>query len=78
MFVGNIFVKLLRDFTCRTRGLKGLFYTLNAIVHPTKEGFIFLFFLFFIYFQFCIAKGLAICKFRGVISTYFSTLIYIC
>jgi hypothetical protein len=35
---------------------------LNAIVHPTKDEFIFLFFVF------RIAKGLAICKFGGVIS----------
>jgi hypothetical protein len=37
---------------------------LNAIVHPTKAGFIFMFF----FSLFCIAKGLAICKFGGVIS----------
>jgi hypothetical protein len=38
---------------------------LNVTVHPTKAGFIFMFFL--VYFLFCIAKGLAICKFGGVI-----------
>jgi hypothetical protein len=38
---------------------------LNAIIHPMKDGFIF---LFFSYFLFCIAKGLAICKFGSVIS----------
>jgi hypothetical protein len=48
------------------RGLKGLLHMLNATVQPTKTGFIFLCFLF--YFLFCIAKGLAIYKFRGVIS----------
>jgi hypothetical protein len=37
----------------------------NATVHPTKAGFIF---LFCIEFLVCIAKGLAICKFGGVIS----------
>jgi hypothetical protein len=37
---------------------------LNAIVHPTKVGFIFLLFVF----SLSIAKGLAIYKFRGVIS----------
>jgi hypothetical protein len=40
---------------------------LNATVHPTKAGFIFDVFHFL--FLFCIAKGLAICKFGGVIST---------
>jgi hypothetical protein len=40
MFVGVIFVKPSRDFTCPLgipRGLKGLLHTLNAIVFPTKE-----------------------------------------
>jgi len=61
MFVGIIPSKPSRDFTRplgSPRGLKGLLHTLNAIVHPTKEGFI----------LFCIAKGLAICKSGGVIS----------
>jgi hypothetical protein len=35
---------------------------LNATVHPTKAGFIF---MFFSYFLFCIDKRLAICKFWG-------------
>jgi hypothetical protein len=46
-------------------GLKSLLHMLNVIVHPMKAGFIF---FFSIYFLFCIAKGLAICKLRGVIS----------
>jgi hypothetical protein len=49
MFVGIISGKPSRDFTRplgRPRGLKGLLHTLNAIVHPTKEGFILLFFSF--------------------------------
>jgi hypothetical protein len=38
---------------------------LNATGHPTKDGFIF----YVVHFIFCfIAKGLAICKFGGVIS----------
>jgi hypothetical protein len=41
---------------------------LNAIVHPTKTGFIFLFFVFHFVFSLSIAKELAICKFGGVIS----------
>jgi hypothetical protein len=44
---------------------------LNATVHRTKAGFIFdvfFFFFFSFFFLFCIAKGLAICKFGGVIS----------
>jgi hypothetical protein len=68
MFVGIIPDKSSRDFTRplgSPRGLKGLLHTLNAIVHPTKVGFILLFFSF--YFLFCIAKGLAICKFGDVI-----------
>jgi hypothetical protein len=46
--------------------LKGLLDMLNVIVHLTKDRFIF---CFSIYFLFCIAKGLAICKIGGVIST---------
>jgi hypothetical protein len=49
MFVGIITDKPSRDFTRpleSPRGLKGLLHTLNAIVHPTKEGFILLFFSF--------------------------------
>jgi hypothetical protein len=49
MFVGIISGKPSRDFTRplgSPRGLKGLLHTLNAIVHPTKEGFILLFFSF--------------------------------
>jgi hypothetical protein len=49
MFVGIIPSKPPRDFTPplgSPRGLKGLLHTLNAIVHPTKEGFSFLFFSF--------------------------------
>jgi hypothetical protein len=49
MFVGIIPSKPSRDFTRpigSPRGLEGLLYTLNAIVHPTKEEFIFLFFSF--------------------------------
>jgi hypothetical protein len=53
MYVGINYGKPSRDFTCplgSPRGLKGLLYTLNAIVHPTKEGFILLFFSFISYF----------------------------
>jgi hypothetical protein len=39
---------------------------LNATVHPTKAGFICYCCSF--HFLFSIAKGLAICKFGGVIS----------
>jgi hypothetical protein len=49
MFVGIIPGEPSRDFTRPLgshRGLKGLLHTLNAIVHPTKEGFILLFFSF--------------------------------
>jgi hypothetical protein len=49
MFVGIISGKPSRDFTRplgSPRGLKGLLHTQNAIVHPTKEGFILLFFSF--------------------------------
>jgi hypothetical protein len=49
MFVGIILGKPSRDFTRplgSPTGLKGLLHTLNAIVHPTKEGFILLFFSF--------------------------------
>jgi len=49
MFEGIITGKPSRDFTRRLgspRGLKGLLYMLNAILHPTKEGFIFLFLSF--------------------------------
>jgi hypothetical protein len=49
MFVGIISDKPSRDFTRplgSPRGLKGLLYTLNAIVHPTKEEVILLFFSF--------------------------------
>jgi hypothetical protein len=49
MFVGIIPGKPSRDFTRplgSLMGLKGLLHTLNAIVHPTKEGFILLFFNF--------------------------------
>jgi hypothetical protein len=49
MFVGIILGKSSRDFTRppgSLRGLKGLLHTLNAIVHPTKEGFILLFLSF--------------------------------
>jgi hypothetical protein len=53
MFVGIIPSKPSQDFTRplgNPRDLKGLLHTLNAIVHPTKEGFIFLFFSFIFYF----------------------------
>jgi hypothetical protein len=49
MFVGINSGKPSRDFTRplgSPRDLKGLLHTLNAIVHPTKEGFILLFFSF--------------------------------
>jgi hypothetical protein len=49
MFVGINSGKPSRDFTRplgSPRGLKGLLHTLNAIVHPTKERFILLFFSF--------------------------------
>jgi hypothetical protein len=53
MFVGINSGKPLRDFTRplgSPKGLKGLLHTLNAIVHPTIEGFILLFFSFISYF----------------------------
>jgi hypothetical protein len=53
------------------KGLKGLLHMLNATVHPTKAGFIFDVFHFT--FLLCIAKGLAICKFGGVISAEYCT-----
>jgi hypothetical protein len=46
IFVGIIPDKPSRDFTRPLgshRGLKGLLHMLNAIAHPTKEGFILLF-----------------------------------
>jgi hypothetical protein len=49
MFVGIIPGKPSRDFTHPLGSptcLKGLLHTLNAIIHPTKEGFILLFFSF--------------------------------
>jgi hypothetical protein len=60
-----------RDFTRPLgipRGLKGLLHTLNAIVSPTKADLCFLFFYFilFLCFHFCFAKGLAKCKFGGI------------
>jgi hypothetical protein len=62
MLVGIIPEKPSRD---SLRGLKGLLHALNAIVHPTKLD---LSFCFLVYFQFCIAKGLTICKFEGLIN----------
>jgi hypothetical protein len=53
MFVGIIPGKPSRNFTRplgNPRRLKGLLHTLNAIVQPTKEGFILLFFSFISYF----------------------------
>jgi hypothetical protein len=53
MFVGIIIGKTSRVFTRplgSPRGLNGLLHTLNAIVYPTKEEFIFLFFSFISYF----------------------------
>jgi hypothetical protein len=54
MFVGIIIGKPSRDFTHplgNPMGLKGLLHSLNAILHPTKEGFILLFFsLFFVFY----------------------------
>jgi hypothetical protein len=51
MFVGIISGKPSQNFT-RPLGspkcLKGLLHTLNAIVHPTKEGFILLFSVLFL------------------------------
>jgi hypothetical protein len=41
---------------------------LNSIVHATKDGFIFLFFVFHFVFSLSIAKGLAICKFGAMLS----------
>jgi hypothetical protein len=41
---------------------------LNAIVHPMKDRFIFLFFVFHFVFSLSIVKGLAIYKFGDVIS----------
>jgi hypothetical protein len=49
MFVGIIPGKFSRDFNRplgSPRGLNGLLHTLIAIVHPTKVGFILLFFSF--------------------------------
>jgi hypothetical protein len=49
MFVCIIFGKPSQNFTCplgSSIGLKGLLHMLNAIVHPTKEGFILLFLSF--------------------------------
>jgi hypothetical protein len=46
------------------RGLKGLLHILNEIMFPTTEEVEQLLF----YTQFCIAKGLAIGKFGGMIS----------
>jgi hypothetical protein len=58
--VGKMFVSIIpdkpsRDFTRplgSPRGLKGLLHMLNAIVHPTKERFILLFFSFISCFVF--------------------------
>jgi hypothetical protein len=53
MFVGINSGKPSRDFTRplgSPSGLKGLLHMLNAIVHPTKEGYILLFFSFISYF----------------------------
>jgi hypothetical protein len=53
MFVGINSGKPSQDFTRplgSPRGLKGLLHTLNAIVHPMKDGFILLFFSFISYF----------------------------
>jgi hypothetical protein len=39
-FVGSIYAKPSRDFTCplgKSRGLKCLLHVLNAIAFPTKE-----------------------------------------
>ena len=72
MFVSTILGKPSQDFTRPLgnipRGLKGLLHMLNSIVRPTKDGFIFLFFVFHFVFSLSIAKGLAICKFRGMLS----------
>jgi len=82
MFVGIISDKPSRDFTRplgSPRGLKGLLYTLNAIVSPTKTD---LCFLLWFYFSFCFANGLAKCKFGGIwwVSNivYLDPLIHIC
>ena len=64
--MGVIPGKPSRDFTrplAMARGLKGLLYTLNVIVSPTKAD---LCFLFLLCFHFCFAKGLAKCKLRGI------------
>jgi hypothetical protein len=53
MLVGIISGKPSRDFTRSLgmpRGLKSLLHPLNAIVHPTKEGFILFFSLFSIFY----------------------------
>jgi hypothetical protein len=66
MFVGIIPSKPSQDFTRplgSLSGLKGLLHTLNAIVHPMKEGFILLFY----FILFFIAKGLVISRLGGVI-----------
>ena len=69
MFVGIILGKPSRDFTCplgNSQGFKRLiaYAKCNRTFH---ERWIYLF-VFQFYFLFCIAKGLAICKFGGVIS----------
>jgi hypothetical protein len=71
MFVGIISGKPSRDFTRSLgspKGLKGLLHTLNTVMFPVTEEVEQLLFSFSFYFPFCIAKGLAICKFGGVIS----------
>jgi hypothetical protein len=67
MFVGIILVKPSRDFTRPTRdayGFKRLvaYVKCNRVSHDRRGRVV------VIYFQFCIAKGLAICKFEVVIS----------
>jgi hypothetical protein len=64
--VGIIAGKPSQDFTHplgMPRGLKGLLHILNAIVFTTKANLCFLFLLCFL---FCIAKGLAKCKFESI------------
>jgi hypothetical protein len=71
MFVGNILEKPLRDLT-RPLGNTWRFKRLVAFAKCNRtsheRGFIFLFFVFHFVFSLSIAKGLAICKFGGVIS----------
>ena len=71
MFVGIIAGKPARNFTRplgMPRGLKGLLYTLNAIVSPMTADLCFL-------LSFCFAKELAKCKFGDI--WWVSSIVYL-